>query len=116
MSKVAQVAGVLWRYLQIKASYREVHAEVKSLLPDDLEYHIWQGCPAFDGIVVNASAIQPIIADEWDPDLLNAIIYERGTVPELNADELEQARKFVLYGGGASPSPLTGQSVDPVQD
>src|SRR5437660_10358585 len=35
------------------------------LIRDELEYHIRQGCPAFDGIVINANAIRPIVADEW---------------------------------------------------
>ena len=87
MGKVARAAGVLWRYLQIKSRYREVHATVRSLYPDELEYHIRRGCPAFDGVVVNADEIRPITSDAWDPDLLDAIIYERGAVPELAAAE-----------------------------
>jgi hypothetical protein len=104
MGKVARAAGILWRYVQVKASYRQVHQAVQSLLPDELEYHIRQGCPAFDGIVVNANAIHPLVADEWDPDFLNAIVYERGTVPELDAADVEQAQRFVLYDEGTPPS------------
>ena len=110
MGKVARAAGVLWRYLQIKSRYREVHATVRSLYPDELEYHIRRGCPAFDGVVVNADEIRPITSDAWDPDLLDAIIYERGAVPELAAAELEQAQRFVLYGGGGPPWATTPQT------
>jgi hypothetical protein len=87
----------------------------KSLLPDDLEYHVRQGCPALDGIVVNADAVRTILTDEWDPDFLKAIVYERGTVPEIRAAGLEQARKFVLYDEGAPPSQLSARSVDAIQ-
>jgi hypothetical protein len=104
MGKVARAAGIPWRYVQVKASYRQVHSAVRSLIRDELEYHIRQGCPAFDGIVINANAIRPTIVDEWDPDFLDAVVYERGTVPELNAADLEQARRFVLYDEGTPTS------------
>jgi hypothetical protein len=104
MGKVGRAAGVLWRYVQVKAGYRQVHRDVRSLQPDDLEHHIRRGCPAFDGIIVNADASRPLLADEWDPDFLHAIVYEDGAVPELDQVELEQARRFVLYGEGAPPS------------
>ena len=105
MGRMRNTAGVLWRYVQLKRSYRRVHPAVQSLLPEELEYELQQGCPLFEGIVADPFAWPPITYDEWDPDFLDAIIFGHGTVPELNTDEVERARQFVLHNQGTPPMP-----------
>jgi hypothetical protein len=95
---------VLSRYVQVKARYRQVHSAARSLQPDELEYHIGRGCPAFDGIVVNADASPPLIDDGWDHDFLDTVVKEHGAIPEPDPEGPEQARRFVFYAEGSSPS------------
>jgi hypothetical protein len=63
----------------------------------------------------SAEPWQDIAGAEMSGDVGSFRAVQSLTVPELNADELEQARKFVVYGEGAPPFSLSGQSVDPIR-
>ena len=105
-TKVATAAGV-YRYMIARARFRkgklpEIVAGV-AVTPTSLEHELERGLRLLaGGVLVYPQASPPVVADDQDPDFLDAI-NGRDDAIEVEADDLEKLRKYVLRGGDPPP-------------
>ena len=80
----------------------------------DLEKHMECRFPVLaDGIAVDDKPGCPVIvADMKDENFYNAIfLNDDGAVSDLTADELAQARRYIIHGDGGMPVRSWGQRI-----
>ena len=105
MNKTKAAAGLVVRYLTVRALFRRVDWEV----PVNLEYEIACGVRALPGgVLLNEVALMPapaIIDDRKDPDFWAAIIGGDDNAIDIDPNELSELRDFVINGECALPLP-----------
>ena len=72
----------------------------------DLEDHMEQRHEVLvDGIAVDNRPGRPVIAGDAKDGKLHAAIFgnDDGAIPDMTADELAQARRYILHGQGGVP-------------
>ena len=91
---------MVYRYLIARVGLRK--ADLPSLTTLDHEmkhgYQLLTG-----GVSVDRTASPPITADDQDPDFFTAVVEGNNGAIDLNPDDLEQTRRFVLYDQGSLP-------------
>jgi hypothetical protein len=94
---------VVWRYVELWRRFRRLPGGYRSFskLEDDLA----QGCGMLlCGLLVEAQASHVITADVKDPKFFAAIFHDDDSaVPDITAQELQQARRYIIDGEGTAP-------------
>ena len=100
---------LVWRYVEVWRRFRRLPDGYRSFasLEDDLA----QGPGMFlCGLLVDAQASTVIIADVKDPKFHAAVFgNDNRAVPDMTADELRQARRYIVSGEGTAPVRLPTQ-------
>ena len=100
---------LVWRYVEVWRRFRRLPDGYRSFasLEDDLA----QGPGMFlCGLLVDAQASTVIIADVKDPQFHAAVFgNDNRAVPDMTADELRQARRYIVSGEGTAPVRLPTQ-------
>ena len=95
--------SVIWRYMDIWRRWRRLpngHRRFEDLQEDMAQGYGMLLC----GILVEAQASTVITADVKDPKFFAAIFgNDDDAVPDMTADELEQARQYIIHGQRAMP-------------
>ena len=93
--------GVVRRYVQ---TWRRWRPGIRAFaqLEDDLEkrYEV-----LVDGIAVDNRPGRPVIAGDAKDKEFHAAIFgnDDGAIPDMTADEVKQARRYIIHGAGAVP-------------
>src|SRR5207248_11243095 len=94
---------LVWRYVEVWRRFRPLPDGNRSFarLEDDLA----QGSGMFlCGLLVQAEASTVITADVKDPKFHAAIFgNDDSAVSDMTADELRQARRYIVHGEGSAP-------------
>jgi hypothetical protein len=99
----AATAAAVYRYLQARAWFREAKLPRTSagprVSPENLAQDLAQGRRLLaDGVLVYPQASPPVVGDDIDPDFLAAIT-GRDDAIDIDADQLQKLRIYVLRGG-----------------
>ena len=97
---------LVWRYVEVWRRFRRIPDGYRSFA--ELEDDLAQGSGMFlCGLLVDAEASTVISADVKDPKFHAAIFgNDKTAVPEMTADELQQARRYIIEGEGQLNSRL----------
>jgi hypothetical protein len=103
--------GVVRRYLEVWRVFRRLPDRQSGFV--DLEDDMNKGAGMLlCGLLVEESATMVITADVKDPKFYTAIFgNDDGATPDMTAEELHQARRYIIQGEGTAPS--RGQKVKP---
>jgi hypothetical protein len=103
----AATAAAVYRYMVARARFRkgklpEIVPGVP-VTPASLEHELERGLRLLaGGVLVYPQASPPVVADDEDPGFLDAI-NGRDHASEIDADDLEKLRRYVLRGGDPPP-------------
>ena len=108
MTDTRAAAGLVLRYLTARALFRQTAWE----MPSDLEWRIRRGMRLLPGgVVINEVLLMPapaIIYDRKDPQFWSAIIGGETGAIDMDPDEQQQVRDFVVSDDEWSlPVPVT---------
>jgi hypothetical protein len=94
---------VVWRYVETWRRWRKLPHGYRSFA--DLENDLAQGSGMMlCGLLLEPQASHVISADVKDPKFFAAIFRDAdNAVPEMTAEELNQARRYIIYGEGTAP-------------
>ena len=94
---------VVWRYVEVWRRFRRLPEGARNFAK--LEDDLGQGYGMLlCGILIEPEAGTVIIADVKDPEFFSAIFKnDDSAVPEMTADDLRQARRYVIHGEGTVP-------------
>jgi hypothetical protein len=94
---------VVWRYVETWRRWRKLPHGYRSFA--DLENDLAQGSGMMLwGLLLEPQASHVISADVKDPKFFAAIFRDAdNAVPEMTAEELNQARRYIIYGEGTAP-------------
>ena len=98
-----RTAALVYRYLVVRAWFRGGQlprtSNSQRVTPETLAQDLEQGRRLLaDGVLVYPPASPPIVGDDLDPDFLAAML-GRDDAIQLEADQLEKLRRYVLEGG-----------------
>lgn len=98
-----RTAAVVYRYLVARAWFSEGKlprtTNSQRVTPETLAQDLEQGRRLLaNGVLVYPPASPPIVGDDLDPDFL-AAMSGRDDAIQLEADQLEKLRHYVLEGG-----------------
>jgi len=96
-------AAAVYRYLEARSWFRNTKLPRTPagprVTPEALAQELGQGLRLLaDGVLVYPGASPPIVGDDVDPGFLAAITSQDDAV-DIQADQLEQLRRYVLRGG-----------------
>jgi hypothetical protein len=97
--------GVVRRYLEVWRCFRRLPDRQSGFvgLEDDMNKGAGM---LLCGLLVEAQASSVITADVKDPKFYTAIFGNQDSAaPDLTAEELHQARRYIIQGEGAAPAP-----------
>jgi len=94
---------LVYRYLIARVGLRKANLPSLATLDHEMKhgYQLLTG-----GVSVDRTASPPITADDQDPDFFAAVVRGNNGAIDLNLDDLEQTRRFVLYDQGSLPPPF----------
>ena len=94
---------LVYRYLIARVGLRKANLPSLATLDHEMKhgYQLLTG-----GVSVDRTASPPITADDQDPDFFAAVVRGNNGTINLNLDDLEQTRRFVLYDQGSLPPPF----------
>jgi hypothetical protein len=105
MNKTKAAAALVLRYLTARALFRKTDWDI----PTNLERKIAGGIRALPGgVLLNEVALMPepaIVYDRNDPEFWAAIIGGDDSAIEIDREELNEIREFVVSGECALPLP-----------
>ena len=99
----ASTAVAVYRYLEARSWYKGTKLPRTPagprVTPETLAENLGQGLRLLaDGVLVYPAASPPIVGDDADPNFLAAIT-GRDEAVDIEPDQLEQLRRYVLRGG-----------------
>jgi hypothetical protein len=94
---------VVWRYVETWRRWRKLPHGYRSFA--DLENDLAQGSGVMlCGLLLEPGASHVISADAKDPKFFAAIFRDDDSaVPDMTAEELNQARRYIIYAEGTAP-------------
>src|SRR5436190_14721329 len=93
---------IIRRYVEVWRRYRRLPDRQSGFV--DLEDHMNKGSGMLlYGLLIEAQASSVITADVKDPKFHAAIFRGKNdAAPDMTAEELEQARQYIIHGKGSS--------------
>jgi hypothetical protein len=94
---------LVYRYLIARVGLRKANLPPLATLDHEMKHghQLLTG-----GLSVDRTVRPPLTADDQDPDFFAAVVEGNNGAIDLNPEDLEQTRRFVLYDQGSLPPPF----------
>jgi hypothetical protein len=94
---------LVYRYLIARVGLRKANLPPLETLDHEMKHghQLLTG-----GVSVDRTVSPPLTADDQDPGFFAAVVEGNNGAIDLNPDDLEQTRRFVLYDQGCLPPPF----------